>query len=99
MIDTMIGCKTPPPATAAEVADWLVKAKAAAKDSDLVIAVLGESASMSGEGASRATLGSARHAAADARGRIRCRQAGGAGVGEWPPARYSLGGRACSRDP
>jgi beta-glucosidase len=33
-----------------------VKAKAAAKDSDLVVAVLGELASMNGEGASRATL-------------------------------------------
>jgi beta-glucosidase len=33
-----------------------VKAKAAANDSDLVVAVLGEVASMNGEGASRATL-------------------------------------------
>ena len=56
MIDAMTGVKPAPPATAAEVTDWLAKAKAAAADSDLVIAVLGESASMSGEGASRATL-------------------------------------------
>jgi beta-glucosidase len=56
MIDTLLGTKIPPPATAEEVADWIVKVKAAAKDSDLVIAVLGETASMSGEGASRATL-------------------------------------------
>jgi beta-glucosidase len=56
MIETMTGVKQPPPATAAEVADWLAKAKAAAADSDLVIAVLGEAASMSGEAASRATL-------------------------------------------
>jgi len=56
MIDAMTGVKPTPPATAAEVTDWLAKAKAAAADSDLVIAVLGESASMSGEGASRATL-------------------------------------------
>ena len=56
MIDTLLGTKIPPPATAEEVADWIVKVKAAANDSDLVIAVLGELASMNGEGASRATL-------------------------------------------
>jgi beta-glucosidase len=56
MIDTMLGTKIPPPPTTAEVADSIAKAKAAAADSDLVIAVLGEAASMSGEGASRATL-------------------------------------------
>ena len=56
MIDTLLGTKIPPPATAEEVADWIVKVKAAAKDSDLVIAVLGELAAMNGEGASRATL-------------------------------------------
>jgi beta-glucosidase len=56
MIDTLLGTKIPPPATAEEVADWIVKVKAAARDSDLVIAVLGELASMNGEGASRATL-------------------------------------------
>jgi beta-glucosidase len=56
MIDMFLGTKIPPPATAQEVADWIVKVKAAAKNSDLVIAVLGELASMNGEGASRATL-------------------------------------------
>ena len=56
MIDTLLGTKIPPPATAEEVADWIVKVKAAANDSDLVIAVLGEASSMSGEGASRAML-------------------------------------------
>ncbi len=56
MIDAFTGAKNPPPPTAEEVADWIVKAKAAAKDSDLVVAVLGELASMNGEGASRATL-------------------------------------------
>ena len=56
MLDAFTGVKTPPPPTAAEVADWLAKAKAAANDSDVVVAVLGESANMSGEAASRATL-------------------------------------------
>jgi beta-glucosidase len=56
MIDTLTGAKTPPPPTAAEVADWLAKAKAAAADSDLVVAVLGEASDMSSEAASRATL-------------------------------------------
>jgi len=44
------------PPTAEEVADWLAKAKAAATNSDVVIAVPDELASMSGEAASRATL-------------------------------------------
>ncbi|MGH9548134.1 MAG: glycoside hydrolase family 3 C-terminal domain-containing protein, partial [Terriglobales bacterium] len=56
MIDTLTGVKTPPPPTAEEVADWIAKVKSAANDSDLVVAVLGETASMNGEGASRATL-------------------------------------------
>jgi beta-glucosidase len=56
MLDAFTGVKTPPPPTAKEVTDWLVKAKAAANDSDVVVAVLGESANMSGEAASRATL-------------------------------------------
>ena len=56
MIDTMTGVKAPPPPTAAEIADWLAKARTAAADSDVVIAVLGESANMSSEAASRATL-------------------------------------------
>ena len=56
LLDSFTGAKNPPPPSAEEVADWIVKAKAAAKDSDLVLAVLGELASMNGEGASRATL-------------------------------------------
>jgi beta-glucosidase len=56
MIDSFLGTKLPPPPTAAEVADWIAKAKTAATDSNLVIAVLGETAAMNGEGASRATL-------------------------------------------
>ena len=56
MIDAFTGTKTPRPPTAAEVTDWLAKAKAAAADSDLVVAVLGEASNMSSEAASRATL-------------------------------------------
>ena len=56
MIDALTGAKTPPPPTAAQVADWLAKAKAAAADADLVVAVLGEASNMSSEAASRATL-------------------------------------------
>jgi beta-glucosidase len=55
-MDAFFGTKPVPSPTAAEVADWLAKAKAAAADSDIVIAVLGELANMSGESASRATL-------------------------------------------
>jgi beta-glucosidase len=56
MMDAFTGAKTPPPPTAAEIADWIAKAKAAAADSDIVVAVLGEVANMNGEAASRATL-------------------------------------------
>jgi beta-glucosidase len=56
MIDAIMGNKPAPPPTAAEAADWILKAKAAAANSDIVIAVLGELSSMNGEGASRATL-------------------------------------------
>lgn len=56
MFDMFMGRSPTPPPTAAEVADWLAKAKAAADQADLVIAVIGEPAFMSGEGASRATL-------------------------------------------
>ncbi|MGA9814392.1 MAG: beta-glucosidase BglX [Terriglobales bacterium] len=56
MLDAITGAKTPPPPTAEEVADWITKVRIAANDADLVVAVLGETASMSGEGASRAAL-------------------------------------------
>ncbi|MDR3728136.1 MAG: beta-glucosidase BglX [Terracidiphilus sp.] len=56
MMDAVFGVKPLAPPTPAEVADWLSKAKAAAADSDVVIAVLGELASMSSEAASRASL-------------------------------------------
>ena len=56
MFDALLGHTPTPPATAAEIADWQSKAKAAADQADLVIAVVGEPAFMSGEGASRGTL-------------------------------------------
>ncbi len=56
MFDSMTGSKPLPPPTAADVAGWLTQAKAAATESDVVIAVLGELTSMNGEAASRATL-------------------------------------------
>jgi beta-glucosidase len=56
MFDALLGHTPTPPATAAEVADWQSKAKAAADQADLVVAVVGEPAFMSGEGASRGTL-------------------------------------------
>jgi beta-glucosidase len=56
MFDALAGTKPLPPPTAPEVAEWLDKTRAAAADSDAVIAVLGELASMSSEAASRATL-------------------------------------------
>jgi len=56
IMDSFFGGKPVVAPTAAEVAEWLAKAKAAAADSDVVIAVLGEMANMSSEAASRGTL-------------------------------------------
>ena len=55
-IDPTGDSKPQPPPTAEETADWIAKARAAAEKADVVIAVLGERAGMSGESASRATL-------------------------------------------
>ena len=56
MFDAFLGTRPVAPPTPAEVADWQAKAKAAADQADLVIAVIGETAFMSGEAASRGTL-------------------------------------------
>jgi len=56
LLDMIAGRKPAPPPTPEEVSDWIAKAKAAAADADMVIAVMGEIASMSSEAASRATL-------------------------------------------
>ena len=56
LVDTITGLKPTPPPPPQETADWIAKAKAAADDADVVIAVMGETANMSGEAASRATL-------------------------------------------
>jgi len=56
MLDQVTGSKPIPPPTPQETADWIAKAKAAAEDADVVVAVLGEMANMSGEAASRATF-------------------------------------------
>ncbi|MGA9800586.1 MAG: beta-glucosidase BglX [Terriglobales bacterium] len=56
MIDDLLGRKQNPVPTAAEVDDSVRQAVDAANHADLVIAVMGEAANMSGEGASRATL-------------------------------------------
>jgi beta-glucosidase len=55
-MDAFSGRKPAPPPTPEEIADWIDKAKAAAADADVVVAVMGETASMSGEAASRSTL-------------------------------------------
>src|SRR5581483_12435249 len=39
-----------------ETADWVAKVKAAASDADVIVAAMGETANMSSEAASRATL-------------------------------------------
>lgn len=56
LLDQFKGIKPVPPPTPQETADWIAKAKAAAADADVVVAVMGEMANMSSENASRATL-------------------------------------------
>ena len=56
MLDMMGGGKPAAPLTPQETADWIAKAKAAAEDADVVVAVMGETSNMNGEAASRATL-------------------------------------------
>lgn len=56
LFDTISGTKPPPPPTEAEIAASVAKAKAAAAGADVVIAVLGETAVMSSESASRASM-------------------------------------------
>lgn len=56
LLDQLSGRKPIPAPTTEEIADWIAKAKAAAADSDLIVAVMGETASMSGEAASRSSL-------------------------------------------
>jgi beta-glucosidase len=55
-IDTTGASKPLPPPSPKETADWIARAKAAAANADVVVAVMGEMANMSGEAASRATL-------------------------------------------
>ncbi|UWZ82071.1 beta-glucosidase BglX [Occallatibacter riparius] len=56
LLDQLAGKKVLPPPTPQETADWIAKVKAAASDADLVVAAMGEIASMSSEASSRATL-------------------------------------------
>jgi beta-glucosidase len=56
MFDAFLGRKPVTPPTPAEIGDWQAKAKAAADSADVIIAVVGEPALMSGENASRGTL-------------------------------------------
>ncbi|WP_348263548.1 beta-glucosidase BglX [Telmatobacter sp. DSM 110680] len=56
LFDAISGTKPPPPPTDAEIAESIAKAKAAAAGADVVIAVVGETAVMSSESASRASM-------------------------------------------
>jgi beta-glucosidase len=56
LLDAISGVKPQPAPTEAAIAESIAKAKAAASEADLVIAVLGESSGMSGEAASRASM-------------------------------------------
>jgi beta-glucosidase len=56
LFETISGSKIPPPPTEAETAEAIAKAKAAAAGADLVIAVMGETSTMSSESASRASM-------------------------------------------
>lgn len=56
MLDMFTGKKPLPPPAPEETGEWIDKVKAAAAGADIVVAVLGENANMSGEAASRSTL-------------------------------------------
>jgi len=56
LLDQLSGKKPVPPPTPQETAGWIAKAKSAAAAADMVIAVMGETSSMSSEAASRASL-------------------------------------------
>jgi beta-glucosidase len=56
LLDQIAGRKPTPPPTAEETTDWLAKVKDAASQADVVVAVMGETANMNSEAASRATL-------------------------------------------
>jgi len=56
LFDAISGTKPQPPPTEEQVAEALAKAKAAATGADVVVAVLGETAIMGGESASRASM-------------------------------------------
>ncbi len=56
LFDNIQGKKLQPPPSAAEIADWIAKTKAATENADVVIAVIGELKDMSSENESRATL-------------------------------------------
>ena len=56
LLDTLAGRKPVPAPTPEEIANSIARAKSAASEADIVIAVMGEMSSMSGEAASRATL-------------------------------------------
>jgi beta-glucosidase len=56
MLDTVTGEKPTAPPTPEETAGWIARVKAAADNADMVVAVMGELASMNGEAASRASL-------------------------------------------
>jgi beta-glucosidase len=56
LFDNIQGKKLQPPPSAAEIADWIARTKAAAEKAEVVIAVLGELKDMSSENESRASL-------------------------------------------
>jgi beta-glucosidase len=56
MLDQITGAKKIPAPTESEVSETIAKVKSAASDADVVIAVLGETANMSSEAASRASM-------------------------------------------
>jgi len=56
LLDTLAGRRMAPPPTPEETANWIGRTKAAAAEADLIVAVMGETANMNGEAASRATL-------------------------------------------
>ena len=99
MFDDFIPGPKKPPQPPAEAEAAFQQAVATAKDAEVVVMVLGEIATMSGEGASRASLDLPGPPARAARGGGGARQEGRARARQRAAPHHPLGRRARARDP
>ncbi len=94
LLDQFAGTKQVPPPTPAETADWVAKAKQAASEADVVVAVLARTGLDEQRSSFTRHAGSSGNPGADAGSSRLNRQARRAGPRERPSRRHSLGLRA-----